>query len=65
MTGEAADEAFSRALDLGGTVSAEHGIGVLKREWLDRELGPRSRELRRRIKDVLDPAWTLHPGRAL
>ena len=61
----AADAVFSLALRLGGTVSGEHGVGLLKRSWLDAELGPRSRELQRGIKTVFDPLNLLNPGKAL
>jgi len=62
---EAADAVFALALRLGGTVSGEHGVGLLKRGWLDAELGPRSRELQRGIKAVFDPLHLLNPGKAL
>ncbi|HEY0238959.1 MAG TPA: FAD-linked oxidase C-terminal domain-containing protein [Friedmanniella sp.] len=61
----AADAVFALALRLGGTVSGEHGVGLLKRSWLDAELGPRSRELQRGIKAVFDPLDLLNPGKAL
>jgi molybdate transport repressor ModE-like protein len=50
---------------LAGTVSAEHGIGVLKRDWIRRELGGDALELQRRIKQVLDPVGILNPGKVL
>ena len=51
--------------ELGGSISAEHGIGVLKRDWLaankdDVELG-----LMRRLKEALDPKNTLNPGKVI
>ncbi|WP_433221118.1 FAD-binding oxidoreductase [Dactylosporangium sp. CS-047395] len=61
----AAEEIFALALALGGTVSAEHGVGLLKRAWLERELGPDVVTLQRRIKDLFDPAGILNPGKAL
>ena len=61
----AADEIFGLALRLGGTVTAEHGVGVLKRAWLERELGPAAHDLQRRIKDLFDPHGILNPGKAL
>jgi len=63
--GRAADAVFALALRLGGTVSGEHGVGLLKRGWLDAELGPRSRELQRGIKAVFDPLNLLNPGKAV
>ncbi|MET7402256.1 FAD-linked oxidase C-terminal domain-containing protein [Dactylosporangium sp. NPDC005572] len=62
---QAADDIFALALALGGTVSAEHGVGLLKRAWLERELGADALALQRRIKQLFDPAGILNPGKAL
>lgn len=59
----AADDIFTYALRLGGTLSGEHGIGVLKRRWLGDELGDVQVELQRQIKNVFDPAGLLNPGK--
>lgn len=59
----AAEELFAFALTLGGTLSGEHGIGVLKRRWLRDELGDDQFELQRRIKAVFDPQGILNPGK--
>ncbi|HEX7351719.1 FAD-binding oxidoreductase [Brachybacterium sp.] len=61
----AADEVVRAALDLGGTISGEHGIGTAKQRWLDLELSPVSRELQRRVKAAFDPHGLMNPGRAL
>jgi len=58
----AAGELFRAALDLGGTLTGEHGVGVLKRRWLAEELGDTSFDLQRRIKAVFDPVGILNPG---
>jgi glycolate oxidase len=50
-------------LDLGGTITGEHGIGVLKKEWLTREIGPVAMRLHRDIKKIMDPAGILNPGK--
>lgn len=50
-------------LDLGGTITGEHGVGVLKREWLAREIGPVALELHRSLKRAVDPAGILNPGK--
>ncbi len=52
------------ALDLGGTVTGEHGVGSLKRPFLDEELGA-SRSLHRTIKAALDPTGLMNPGKAI
>jgi len=61
----AADQIFALALALGGTVSAEHGVGVLKRDWVRRELGDEAFGLQRRIKHLFDPLGLLNPGKVL
>lgn len=57
----AADELFRTAIELGGTLTGEHGIGVLKRRWLRDELGDDSYELQREIKQLFDPLGILNP----
>jgi glycolate oxidase len=59
------DDIVGVALDLGGTVTGEHGIGLLKRGHLVQELGPVGVRLHRAIKDALDPAGHLNPGKIL
>jgi glycolate oxidase len=61
----AADEVFRAALDLGGTLTGEHGVGVIKRRWLAEELGQESMAVHRAIKAALDPAGLLNPGKVL
>ena len=53
------------AIELGGTVTGEHGIGVEKRDALDAELGATVRELQRSIKAAFDPTGILNPGKKL
>lgn len=60
---QAADELFHAALDLGGTLTGEHGIGVLKRRWLAEELGEDQWDLQRQIARVFDPQGILNPGK--
>ncbi|MFE0700459.1 FAD-binding oxidoreductase [Streptomyces sp. NPDC058872] len=60
---ESFDEIMALGLALGGTITGEHGVGVLKKEWLARELGPVGLELQRGIKDVFDPLGLLNPGK--
>ncbi|MBT1002337.1 FAD-binding protein [Paenarthrobacter sp. DKR-5] len=59
---EAAGELFSFAISVGGTLSGEHGIGVLKQRWLAEELGDLQWGLQRQIKALFDPAGILNPG---
>ncbi|UWM50767.1 FAD-binding protein [Streptomyces carpaticus] len=60
---ESFDAIMGLGLQLGGTITGEHGVGVLKREWLARELGPDSLEVQRGIKAVFDPLGILNPGK--
>ena len=62
---EAFDAIMRLALDLGGTITGEHGVGVLKRAWLREELGETSYGLQRQIKEVFDPLGILNPGKVL
>lgn len=54
--------AMERCLKLGGTISHHHGIGVLKAEWLPRELGG-AMPFFKEIKKKLDPAGIMNPGK--
>lgn len=60
---EAAGELFQRALQRGGTLTGEHGVGLLKRRWLKDELGERQWEIQRQVKSVFDPLGLLNPGK--
>jgi glycolate oxidase len=60
---ESFDEIMALGLELGGTITGEHGVGVLKKEWLARELGPVGVEMQRGIKEVFDPLGILNPGK--
>ncbi|MEU6563003.1 FAD-binding oxidoreductase [Nocardia nova] len=59
----AADEIFATALHLGGTITGEHGVGVLKRRWLERELGPDGVSVQRAVRRALDPDGLFNPGK--
>ncbi|MBW8871079.1 MAG: FAD-binding protein [Leifsonia sp.] len=60
---DAANDLFRTAIELGGTLTGEHGVGVLKRRWLADELGPDSYELQVKLKSVFDPLGILNPGK--
>jgi glycolate oxidase len=60
---DAAGELFAAALRLGGTLTGEHGVGLLKRRWLGDELGVDQLDLQRQIKSVFDPLGILNPGK--
>jgi glycolate oxidase len=60
---DAANDLFRAAIALGGTLTGEHGVGVLKRRWLADELGPDSYELQVKLKSVFDPLGILNPGK--
>ncbi|MFJ9456501.1 FAD-binding oxidoreductase [Kitasatospora sp. NPDC101447] len=57
------DEIMALGLELGGTITGEHGVGLLKRDWLARELGPVALDLQRQLKAVFDPLGLLNPGK--
>jgi D-lactate dehydrogenase len=59
------DEVFSLVIKLGGTLSGEHGIGLVKRNFIDREIDNNSLQLMRQIKLVFDPKNILNPGKTL
>jgi FAD/FMN-containing dehydrogenase len=56
------DAVFGLVAELGGSISAEHGIGVLKGRWLDLARSPAERSLFARIRTAFDPAGTLNPA---
>ncbi len=53
------------ALELGGTIAGEHGVGTLKREFIELELDETQLAVQRSIRDLLDPNHLLNPGKAL
>lgn len=61
----ALDESITAALDLGGTITGEHGVGQYKLRWLGQEQPEPLRQLQRRIKELFDPEGILNPGKAI
>ncbi|SHE56017.1 glycolate oxidase [Streptoalloteichus hindustanus] len=56
------DEIMELGLSLGGTITGEHGVGKVKRDWLAREIGPVALRTHRAIKAALDPGNLFNPG---
>ena len=59
----ALDAIVSRTLELRGTITGEHGVGLAKKGWLRKQTGDNSLELMRQIKRTLDPDGLLNPGK--
>jgi len=59
----AVEDLFERVIELGGTLSGEHGIGILKAPYLSLEQSPQVIALQERIKDLFDPRGILNPGK--
>ncbi|BCV22747.1 FAD-binding oxidoreductase [Moorella sp. Hama-1] len=64
-TGAAIAAIFQAALELGGTLSGEHGIGLLKAPFFKAELGDDGLAVMESIKRILDPGNILNPGKML
>ena len=62
---QAVDEIFDVALRLGGTLSGEHGIGIAKSKWLEKETSRASIIYSRRLKKAVDPNYLLNPGKII
>jgi len=56
-------EIFHKAVELGGTITGEHGVGLAKKEFLEGAVGRVNVEIMRRIKQTLDPEGLLNPGK--
>lgn len=63
MAQEIVGEMFKRVLELGGTISGEHGVGLTKAEYIGMEIGEAELGLMRNIKKVFDPKGILNPGK--
>ncbi len=60
---KAVDQLFEATLQLGGTITGEHGVGITKMKYLPAELGRTQLELMKGIKKVFDPSDILNPGK--
>ncbi|OJJ81570.1 uncharacterized protein ASPGLDRAFT_60058 [Aspergillus glaucus CBS 516.65] len=54
-----------RALEMDGTCTGEHGVGLGKKTFLEEEVGKESLQVMRTIKAALDPRWIMNPGKIL
>ncbi|KAF2668616.1 D-lactate dehydrogenase [Microthyrium microscopicum] len=54
-----------RAIEMEGTATGEHGVGLVKRKYLDKELGPNTVDLMRRVKLAFDPLCLLNPDKVV
>ena len=61
--GEAVEEVFRKTVDLGGTISGEHGIGIAKAPYMEMEVGPLGVSVMKRLKACFDPNGILNPGK--
>jgi len=62
---QALDDLFRYVITAGGAITGEHGIGLAKKRWWPQAVSPESIALHRTIKDALDPAGILNPGKFL
>lgn len=60
---QAVSDIFAAAVELGGTLSGEHGIGTMKAAFMEMELGKDGVDLMKRIKEAWDPHNILNPGK--
>ena len=60
---KAMDEIFSSAIDLGGVISGEHGIGLEKQRYLKRGIEPAVIDMMKNIKAIFDPNNIMNPGK--
>ncbi|WP_395321664.1 FAD-binding oxidoreductase [Levilactobacillus parabrevis] len=62
---EALRQTFWKTLELGGTISGEHAVGMLKNQWNNPELGETVDQLQHQIKTLFDPMNLLNPKRKI
>ena len=60
---QAVKEIFEATLELGGTISGEHGIGITKAPYLEMDIGTHNRSFMEKLKSLLDPQNILNPGK--
>ncbi|EPR29434.1 (S)-2-hydroxy-acid oxidase chain D [Geobacillus sp. WSUCF1] len=57
------EEIFAKAIELGGTITGEHGVGVMKAPYLEWKLGPAGIAAMKAVKQALDPNNIMNPGK--
>jgi len=60
---KAFDEIFTAAINMGGTISGEHGVGISKKKYLEQMVGPAGINAMKRVKTIFDPDGILNPGK--
>lgn len=60
---QAFEEIFEAAIELEGTITGEHGVGIVKAPFLEWKIGKPGMEVMRGIKQVFDPYNLLNPGK--
>ncbi|MEN8265073.1 MAG: FAD-linked oxidase C-terminal domain-containing protein, partial [Nitrospirota bacterium] len=60
---KAVRDIFEAALELGGTISGEHGVGITKKQYIGMELPDINIKLMKAVKNIFDPAGILNPGK--
>jgi glycolate oxidase len=60
---QAFEEIFIKAIELGGTITGEHGVGVMKAPYLELKLGKAGIDAMKAVKDALDPNNIMNPGK--
>ncbi|HZE05914.1 MAG TPA: FAD-linked oxidase C-terminal domain-containing protein, partial [Solirubrobacteraceae bacterium] len=60
---EAAQELFALAIELDGSITGEHGVGLVKNGQLARQWGPRAIAMHEAVKRIFDPKGLLNPGK--
>ena len=62
---QVADAVSEVCLELGGSIAAEHGVGIARTEYLRRHLGPTLEQATREVKELFDPTGVLNPGKII
>jgi len=62
---KAVSDIFDKALELGGTLTGEHGIGIAKAQFMTRQFSPAEMDLMKKLKNAFDPHDILNPGKFL